>query len=378
MRFIINIKNQILVPKRSIFILLFLLMANGLKLKAQNSFEGFENLFSIPKNYVVHHTDEVLKINGNLTENAWQKAAWTTDFVDIEGSLKPLPKLQTRVKMLWNDSTLFIAAELKEPQIWATQTHHDDIIYKDNDFEIFIDPDNNTHQYFEIEINAINKIFDLFMPKPYRNGGDALISWDAAGLKSGVEIIGTLNNPKDTDKGWTVEMAIPLKDLRMGFPVKVPEEGAIWRINFSRVEWGTRVTGDKNIKLKDTSGRDLPEHNWVWSPQGVINMHYPERFGYLQFTRKTDAVFTMPFSEEQKKYLWLIYYRQKQYLQKNGTYAQNLAELKMERGARVGERENILQMDASAKQFTATIKAEGSAAISINDEGLIQILKSKS
>lgn len=378
MKLPINNKHQFLGHKRSISILAFLLIADCSNLMAQTSFAGLEHLFTTPKNYVVQHTDQQLKMDGNLQESDWQKAAWTTDFVDIEGSLKPLPALQTRVKMLWNDSTLFIAAELQEPQIWATQTHHDDIIFKDNDFEIFIDPDNNAHQYFEIEINAINKIFDLFLPKPYRNGGDALIGWDVEGLKSGVEVIGTLNNPKDKDKGWTVEMAIPLSSLRMGFPFKMPEEGTQWRINFSRVEWDTKAEGNKNSKLKDASGKDLPEHNWVWSPQGVINMHYPERFGYLQFTRKPDAVFTLSFSEKQKKYLWLIYYRQKQYQQKNGKYAQTLAELNIERGAKIGERENRLEMNASAKQFTATIKAENSPTISINDEGLIENAKPKS
>lgn len=373
----INIKHRFLRHKRSIGILVFLLMADRSNLIAQTSFAGLEHLFTTPKNYVVQHTDAVLKMDGNLQENAWQKAAWTTDFVDIEGSLKPLPTFKTQVKMLWNDSTLFIAAKLQEPQVWATQTHHDDIIYKDNDFEIFIDPDNNTHQYFEIEVNAINKIFDLFLPKPYRNGGDALISWDVDGLKSGIKIDGTLNNPKDQDKSWTVEMAIPLKALRMGFPVKVPEEGTLWRINFSRVEWDTKIVGNKNIKLTDAAGKNLPEHNWVWSPQGVINMHFPERFGYLQFSRKSDAVFTMPLSELQKQYLWLIYYRQKQYLQKNGKYALTLEELKIERSVKIGERENVLQMDASAKQFSATVSTEGSSVISINDEGLIEILKSK-
>lgn len=355
--------------------LLFLLIADGTKLMAQTDFKGLEHLFTTPKNYVVQHTDQPLKMDGNLQESDWRKAAWTSDFVDIEGSLKPLPSFKTQVKMLWNDSTLFIAAKLQEPQVWATQLHHDDIIYKDNDFEIFIDPDNNTHQYFEIEVNAVNKIFDLFLPKPYRNGGDALIGWDAEGLKSGVKIDGTLNNPKDIDKGWTMEMAIPLKALRMGFPIHVPEEGTIWRINFSRVEWDTKVAGNKNVKLTDASGKNLPERNWVWSPQGVINMHFPERFGYLQFSRKDDAVFTMPFSEKQKQYLWLIYYRQKQYQQKFKKYAATLAELNIERKVKIDDRENVLQIDTSARQFTATIQAEGSAAISINDEGLIEIVK---
>ncbi|MEX8547275.1 MAG: carbohydrate-binding family 9-like protein [Mucilaginibacter sp.] len=354
----------------------FLLLIS-LELKAQNSFKGLEVLFSTPKNYVVQHTDDVLKMDGNLEESDWQKTAWTEDFVDIEGAKKPLPKLQTQVKMLWNDSTLFIAAKLQEPQLWATQTHHDDIIYKDNDFEVFIDPDNNTHQYFEIEINQFNKIFDLFMPKPYRNGGNALIGWDVEGLQTGVKLDGTLNQPQDEDKSWTVEMAIPLKSLRMGFSLIKPKEGTLWRINFSRVEWDTKISNGKNEKLKNAAGKDLPEHNWVWSPQGVINMHYPERWGYLQFSRKADAVFTLSFSELQKQYLWLVYYRQKQYLQKNGKYAATLAELHLEPIAKIGERESLLQMDASGRQFTATVKAEGSVAISINDEGLIETIKTK-
>jgi hypothetical protein len=27
----------------------------------------------------------------------------------------------------------------------------------------------------------------------------------------------------------------------------------------------------------------LAEDNWVWSPQGLINMHVPERWGWVEF-----------------------------------------------------------------------------------------------
>jgi len=364
-------RHQFLVHKRSILPFVFLLTA-GTQLKAQNSFQGLEALFTTPKNYVVQHTSEVLKIDGNLEENAWRKAAWTTNFMDIEGEQKPLPTLQTQVKMLWDDSTLFIAAKMQEPQVWATQMHHDDIIFKDNDFEVFIDPNNSTHQYFEIEVNALNKIFDLFLPKPYRNGGDALISWDLAGLKSAVQIEGTLNHPQDQDKGWTVEMAIPMKSLRIGYPFHTPEEGTIWRINFSHVEWDTKIINGKNSKLKDAAGNNLPEHNWVWSPQGVINMHYPERWGYLQFSRKENPVFKLPYSELQKQYLWLIYYRQKQHLDKSGKYATDLSELKINPKQNIEGQENQLEMQATGRQFTATVADAAGRSILINDEGLIQ------
>jgi hypothetical protein len=342
---------------------------------AQTPFQGLEGLFTPPKGYVVQHTSQPLTMDGNLRESDWQKAAWTTDFVDIEGAAKPLPTFQTRVKMLWNDSTLFVAATLQEPQLWATQTHHDDIIYKDNDFEIFIDPDNNTHQYFEVEVNALNKIFDLYLPKPYRNQGDALISWDTPGLRSGVSLAGTLNRPQDQDKSWTVELAIPLKALRMGFAFQPPTEGTLWRINFSRVEWDTRVVGTKNQKLQDASGKDLPEHNWVWSPQGVINMHYPERWGYLQFTRQAATTWQLPVAELRKQYLWLVYYRQQQYRQRTGHYAATLAELQIAPQMEVDKQANQLQLAATPYQFTATVTATGSAGIRINDEGLIEVLK---
>ncbi|GAB3637724.1 carbohydrate-binding family 9-like protein [Hymenobacter arcticus] len=342
---------------------------------AQTPFKGLEHLFTPPKGYVVQHTSQPLTLDGNLRESDWQKAPWTTDFVDIEGAAKPLPTFQTRVKMLWNDSTLFIAATLQEPQIWATQTHHDDIIYKDNDFEVFIDPDNNAHQYFEVEVNAINQIFDLYLPKPYRDKGDALISWDVAGLRSGVAINGTLNQPQDQDKSWTVEMAIPLKAVRMGFPWQPPTEGTQWRINFSHVEWDTKVAGLKNPKLQNAAGKDLPERNWVWSPQGVINMHYPERWGYLQFTRQAGTAWQLPAAELRKQYLWLVYYRQQQFREKTGHYAATLAELKITPQAQVDKQANQLALAATPYQFTATITAAGSAAIRINDEGLVETLK---
>jgi hypothetical protein len=341
------------------------------QLKAQNTFQGLEPLFIQPKSYVIQHTDEVLKIDGNLDDDAWQKAPWTADFVDIEGSLKPSPTFRTQVKMLWNDSTLFVAAKLQEPQVWATQTHHDDIIFKDNDFEVFIDPYNNTHQYVEIEVNALNKIFDLFLPKPYRNQGNPFIGWDVEGLKSAVKIEGTLNNPNDKDQGWTVEMAIPLKAIRTGFPM-VPKEGELWRINFSRVEWNTKIENGKNIKLTDANGKNLPEHNWVWSPQGVIDMHFPERWGYLQFTRKDGLVFKLPDEELLRQYLWLIYYRQKEHQQKTGKYAGTLAELGVNPQQNIKGQDVQLEMQATARQFTATISDGKGKAILIDDEGLIK------
>src|SRR4051812_5152461 len=95
---------------------------------------------TIPFGYAAHHTPRPLEIDGNLDKEAWAAAPWTSDFVDIEGSAKPRPRFRTRVKMLWDADYLYVAAELQEPHIWATLTAHDSVIFKDPDFEVFIDP----------------------------------------------------------------------------------------------------------------------------------------------------------------------------------------------------------------------------------------------
>jgi hypothetical protein len=359
---------------KALIALILILVLHGNSANAQ--FEGKEELFITPKNYTVLFTPVSPGIDGKIDDAVWQKAPWTDYFRDIEGIKKPVPPpLNTRVKMLWNDTCLFIAAEIQEPHVWAYLKDHDAVVYHDNDFEVFIDPDNNTHQYYEMEMNAVNTIFDLFMSKPYRNGSGAMIAYDIAGLRSAVNIQGTLNNSADQDNGWTVEIAIPFHAVTIGNATRVPRDGDLWRIGFSRVEWDTEIKDGKYIKKKDQTGRDLPEHNWVWSPQGLINMHFPERWGYLQFSKKTSGeaptAFVLPYSEKQKQYLWLVYYKQKDYYQKNGKYAASLADIGIAPDPGIEGQANKLSMEATTRQFMATI-VNGTNAWSINDEGLIQ------
>jgi hypothetical protein len=244
---------------------------------------------SPPRAYTCYQVDKPISIDGKLNESSWKKAAWTATFVDIEGDKKPLPLQQTRVKMLWDKEYLYIAAVLEEEHIWAYQNLHDQIVYHENDFEVFIDPDGDTDNYYELEINALNNVFDLFLPKPYRKGGKAQLNWDIAHLRSAVSIEGTINNPNDKDKRWTIEMAIPFKSLANDHVTPIfPTNGSEWRINFSRVNWQHQIGADGKYarKREPETNKILPEYNWVWSPQGIINMHYPEYWGTLHFSEQ--------------------------------------------------------------------------------------------
>jgi hypothetical protein len=286
-----------------------------------------------PKSYVCFQTGSPLFIDGKLDEASWQKSAWTDDFVDIEGPIRPAPRFRTHAKMLWDKQYLYLAAELNEPDIRATLTDRDAVIFYDNDFEVFIDPDGDTHQFYEFEMNALNTVWDLLLIKPYRDGGPAINAWDIKGLKSAVAINGTLNKPGDTDKGWTVEIAFPWEVLKeCAHKDAPPKSGDQWRINFSRVEWRTDVVDGKYTKTLDPkTGKSFPEDNWVWSPQGLINMHCPEMWGFVQFSDKRigtgEDVFKFNPEENAKWVLRQIYYDEKKFFEKHNRYSSTLSEL---------------------------------------------------
>ena len=281
--------------------------------QAQSLIRKYERWLTTPRSYVAYRTTSKPVIDGRMTEADWQRAAWTEDFEDISGAGFARPKYLTRAKMMWDDDFFYVAAELEEPHITATLTRHDAIIYHDNDFEVFIDPDDDNECYYEIEVNAFNTLFELMLNRPYRNEGNFFDQWDCPGLKTAVYIDGTLNDKRDKDRSWTVEMAIPKNALKTSFehPLKA---GSCWRVNFSRVEWLSK-----------------PEENWVWSATGAVNMHMPERWGYLYFSGKTVGQGTdevvWPHDMNVYKLMWAVYYAQEEAKEKTGKYLQRLADL---------------------------------------------------
>jgi len=224
-----------------------------------------------PTKYTCYRAAGDINVDGQLDEPSWKKAPKTVRFVDIESGFRV--RLNTVAKMLWDDEYFYVGFICEEPDVWATLTERDSVIYADNDVEVFIDPDDDTLNYYELEINALNTAWDLLLDKPYNKGGKADNSWDIEGLECAVKVNGTLNQPEDTDEGWTVEIAFPWKALaqysgKMSTP---PQNGDRWRVNFSRVE------RKRNSGLRDCD-------NWVWAVQRDINMHIPERWGYVTFS----------------------------------------------------------------------------------------------
>ncbi len=284
-----------------------------------------------PQTYTCQKVDPLSAplIDGNLGDGIWAEAQWTTAFVDIEGNSKPAPKAETRCKMLWDTAFFYVACQLYEKDIWATYKEHDMVIFHENDIELFIDPDKDTHQYFEFEMNALGTHWDLMLTKPYRDGGRAVDAWDIKGLKKGVNHHGTINVTGDRDTSWTVELAIPWSVLEEGnLHPGPPNHGEVWKMNFSRVQWEIQPVNGIYQKVKDQfTGKNLPENNWVWSSQGRIDMHQPETWGLVVFSEAHDNAITGEVLEEDhiRWQLRQVYYDQRRFFQLHQSYSSDFS-----------------------------------------------------
>ena len=281
-----------------------------------------------PRTYVCYKASTPMLVDGKLNDPGWVNSNLSESFVDIEGNLKPDPFYDTKVKMLWDDNYFYFGAEMEEPHVWATLTARDAVIFKDNDFEIFLDPDGDTHNYYELEVNAFETEWDLILLKPYHDQSKVAVdSWDIPGLITKVHVNGTINDPSDMDKGWSVEIAIPWKALEECAPNFHPQEGEQWKVNFSRVQWDVDIVKEQYVKT------DSPEFNWVWSPQGLIYMHMPDLWGLVQFTEVSPEQGNVEFQESEidpiKWALRQVYYRQRNYFFKKNHYTGSLKELNL-------------------------------------------------
>jgi hypothetical protein len=256
----------------------------------------------IPR-YTAYRLKDPINVDGVLNEGGWRSAPRSSRFVDL---ISGQPTLHdTRAALLWDDKNLYVGYWVEEPDVVATLTERDSPIYKNNDVELFIA---GKDSYYEFEINALNTIYEVFFiwEQAYEKGGFANVpefsrsnpkvrpfngvgfkthprglrlgswAWDFPGLQTAVHVNGTLNQSRDKDSGWTVELALPWPGMKWlaladgrAFP---PKNGDVWRMDFSRFNQYKAPA-----PAKDSGG-------WAWSRHGIWDSHVPECFTYIQFS----------------------------------------------------------------------------------------------
>lgn len=248
-----------------------------------------------PRQYIAPR-GTISDIDGDVFKKEWEELPWSEEFLEIRGSdapagTSPTSGQATRIKMMWDDKFLYVAAvmDLVEDQelIAKFTKRNSPIFHTDVDFEVFIDPAGCNHGYKELELNAINTVWNLMLDKPYMDGGNEhsgrehkegdKMFWEVKGQRTATRVLkGALHDASKSSR-WSVELALAHSDTVsfLPFPVEMPKVGGSWRINFSRVE-------------------DKGNTNWVWTPQaiwdtekqryeGKVNMHLPDAWGYVVF-----------------------------------------------------------------------------------------------
>jgi hypothetical protein len=192
-----------------------------------------------PAAYVVHRAQGPIQIDGVLAESAWDRAEKAGPFLrSLDG--KPCTAA-TEARLLWDDENLYVAFLSEDPNVAGAFFKDDEKLYTSNVVELFLNPSGDAARgYDEIEVAPTNALFDASFVGGPRQGMD--LSWSSH-ARHAVHVDGTLNDPSDVDRGWTVELAIPFAALT-GMPRPRPVRGDRWKFNLYRLRQGPGQPGE--------------------------------------------------------------------------------------------------------------------------------------
>lgn len=185
-----------------------------------------------PPRYYARPAGGPITLDGKADEPAWANAPKTRVFLRPDG--RPASRaMLTRAQLVYDDEYLYVAFDVKDSNIESPFDGRDKTLWKADVVELFIDPGADGRDYAELQVAPTNALFDAVF-STHRSP-----KWEEAaeknlGLRSAVAIDGTLNQPGDEDKGWTVELAIPFADLP-GAGGR-PRPGTEWGLNMYRID----------------------------------------------------------------------------------------------------------------------------------------------
>jgi hypothetical protein len=206
-----------------------------------------------------------IKVDGLLDEWPWRKAPRLTTFAHHESARAS--RVKTEVRIWYDAEALYLGWICEDTDIQATLRTRDSKFWEEEVVEFFVTP-KSLERYFELQWNPLGGTFDAIIQNKIAPNGrserfDGDWSFTATNMTWALEVHGSVQNSKDRDQRWTVEVRLPFSDLK----VKTPKPGDVWRGNFYR------FNRDQGLEPELLS----------WSPTLWPGFHQPTRFGYLRF-----------------------------------------------------------------------------------------------
>jgi hypothetical protein len=230
---------------------------------------------------VAQYTEKPVVMDGNLNDVIWKDVpVYYLDFardlyLPFEKRRDQRPGIDRlmepgEVRLAWDDKYLYIGIKFTDSDIVQESEENQQHHYASGDVvEIFLKPEKSTW-YWEIYGTPNEKKTVFWYPGRGRAGLKSCSESDMNldDILIATQIKGTLNNWKDKDEYWTMEMAIPVKGLTAHGDILGP--GSEWKILIARYNYSIV----------------LPWREFSMVPQlSVTNYHLLEEYGILRFEK---------------------------------------------------------------------------------------------
>jgi hypothetical protein len=145
----------------------------------------------------------------------------------------------TRSWLVWDDDALYFAATMTDAELRAFGTERNDRLWLGDVFELFFKPSEDDPRYYEFQVNPRSVILELAFPRRGYSF-EELAARPPMGFEAVAVVDGTLDQPGDTDRSWSVEGRIPwsLFEAAGGRP----SIGDSWRFALCRYDYGPEGT----------------------------------------------------------------------------------------------------------------------------------------
>lgn len=221
--------------------------------------------------FKVSRATEPIVIDGKKSESSWNKTE-AREFQHFYRVDQPDDQQSTTFRMLWDDESLYLMYEMEDKYLTARETKRDGQPYFDDCAEIFlitVPEDLDTHIGYELNLFKASNDF-VYFNDFYQNKAGILKTFNPE-FEVEVSYEGTINDNSDIDRGWTMELAIPLANfdgLAKFVPVKSGNRWAFLAVRQDRNDAeGNRRSTSTIFPIYDINK----------------NVHQPNRFGLMEF-----------------------------------------------------------------------------------------------
>ncbi|MEC7564613.1 MAG: PQQ-dependent sugar dehydrogenase, partial [Planctomycetota bacterium] len=173
-------------------------------------------------------------VDGNLSEDAWRNASEIARFTR-PGPGGVLPNSVTKVRTCWDKDYFYFAAEMEDRDIVARLTQHDDLLWTEDVFEVFMRPSKQHNGYYEFQVNPLETTLDIYWPQ-MPMGKDARNQMFRDQLKSNEFDFDVRVKQLQEQNYWIVEGRIGWKQMHMTGGRPAVEEA--WDVAFCRYDYG--------------------------------------------------------------------------------------------------------------------------------------------